>query len=135
MDRARLLGMGNNPQISVAPSALADLARKSASYQLLFDTSNINQLVKQLEQKAATIQKAVALSPAMQTFVKAANTMQKQIAKAFKKVKKLFREYLLIPCQELQKIQPVIVEKIFYRLLLLPNAYRSHSPPFYCVIK
>jgi hypothetical protein len=61
--------------------------------------------------------------------------MKEQIAKAFGKVKPLLRKYLLFTCQELQKILPVFVEKIFYKSLLLPNAYRSHSPPINCVIK
>jgi len=121
VDRSRLLGMGNKPQISVAPSALADLAHKSASYQLLLHNPEVNKLVKQLELK-------------LEPIVRAAKIMQEKIIKFFGKVKPLLRKYLLFTCQELQKILPVFVEKIFYKSLLLPNSYRSHSPPINCVI-
>jgi hypothetical protein len=114
--------MGNKPQISVAPSALADLAHKSASYQLLLHNPEINRLVAILEKR-------------LEPLIKAAKIMQEKIARFFGKVKPLLRKYLLFIHQELQNILPVIVEKIFYRLLLLPNSYRSHSPPFYSVIK
>ena len=114
--------MGNKPQIIVAPSALADLAHKSASYKLLFNNPETDKLVAMLENR-------------LETFFKAAKLMQEKIAKFFGKVKPLIRKYLLFIHQELQNILPVIVEKIFYRLLLLPNSYRSHSPPICSVIK
>ena len=111
----------NRPELIVAPSILAELSQRSASIKLLFDNPNINKLVTQLQ---------IAVEP----IVKAAKLMQKQIAKAFGKVKPLLRKYLLFIHQDWQNTLPVFVEKIFYRLLLLPNSYRSHSPPINCVI-
>ena len=74
--------MGNKPQISVAPSALADLAHKSASYQLLLHNPEINKLVVILEKR-------------LEPFIKAAKLIQESIAKAFNKAKDYFRRKLV----------------------------------------
>lgn len=113
---------GNIPKVTVAPSYLAELQQRSASIQSAFNNSNINKLVKQFEQK-------------VEPLIKAANFMKEQIAKAFGKVKPLLRKYLLFIRKKLANIPPVFVEKIFYKSLLLPNSYRSQSPPINCVIK
>ena len=113
---------GNRPELIGAPFILAELSQRSASSKLLFNNPEINKLVKQLEQR-------------LEPLIRAANFMKEQIAKAFGKVKPLLRKYLLFIHQELANILPVFVEKIFYKSLLLPNAYRSHSPPIKCVIK
>ena len=113
---------GNRPQLRVAPSYLAELSQQAARLQAAFEISGIDKLVKQFEQR-------------VEPLIKAAKIMQEKIAKAFGKVKPLLRKYLLFIHQELQNILPVFVEKIFYKSLLLPNAYRSHSPPIKCVIK
>ena len=123
--------MGIKPEVIVAPSALAEFA-----------------------QKAATIQKAFALSPAMQTFVKQTQDFQnklkaaydksgiaklaKQIKNTFEKVKtwvkKLFVKYLPIalPLFEIPRAQ---IQPSTGKVLQLPNSYRSHSPPLCSVIK
>lgn len=114
--------LGNRPELIGAPSILAELSQRSASINLLFDNPSINKLVKQLEQR-------------LEPLIKAANFMQEKIARFFGKVKPLLRKYLLFIHQELANLLPVFVEKIFYRLLQLPNSYRSQSPPINCVIK
>jgi hypothetical protein len=123
--------MGIKPEVIVAPSALAEFA-----------------------QKAATIQKAFALSPAMQTFVKQTQDFQnklkaaydksgiaklaKQIKNTFAKVKtwvkKLFVKYLplQLPLAEIPRAQ---IQPSTGKVLQLPNSYRSHSPPLCSVIK
>jgi hypothetical protein len=123
--------MGIKPEVIVAPSALAEFA-----------------------QKAATIQKAFALSPAMQTFVKQTQDFQnklkaaydksgiaklaKQIKNTFAKVKtwvkKLFVKYLplQLPLAEIPRAQ---IQPSTGKVLQLPNSYRSQSPPLCSVIK
>jgi hypothetical protein len=123
--------MGIKPEVIVAPSALAELA-----------------------QKAATIQKAFALSPAMQTFVIQTQDFQnklkdaydksgiaklaKQIKNTFAKVKtwvkKLFVKYLPIALP-LFEIPRAHIQPSSGKVLQLPNSYRSHSPPLCSVIK
>lgn len=133
--------MGIKPELIVAPSALAELA-----------------------QRAATFQKAFALSPDMETFVKQSQDFQsklkaawdksgiaklaldksgiaklaKQIKNTFAKVKtwvkKLFVKYLPIALP-LFEIPRVSIQPSSGKSLQLPNSYRSHSPPLYSVIK
>jgi len=123
--------MGIKPKVTVAPSALAELA-----------------------QKAATIQKTFALSPAMQTFVKQTQDFQnklkaaydksgitklaKQIKNTFAKVKtwvkKLFVKYLPIALPHFE-IPRAHIQPSTGKVLQLPNSYRSHSPPLCSVIK
>ena len=123
--------MGIKSGVIVAPSALAELA-----------------------QRTATFQKAFALSPAMQTFVKQTQDLQnklkaaydksgiaklaKQIKNTFAKVKtwikKLFVKYLPIALPLFEIPRPQILPSSG-KALQLPNSYRSHSPPLYSVIK
>ena len=123
--------MGIKPEVIVAPTALAELA-----------------------QKVATFQNAFALSPAMQTFVKQTQDFQnklkaaydksgiaklaKQIKNTFAKVKtwvkKLFVKYLPIALP-LFEIPTAHIQPSSGKSLQLPNSYRSHSPPLYSVIK
>ena len=122
--------MGIKPEVIVAPSAMAELA-----------------------QRAATFQKAFALSPAMQTFIEQsqdfANKLKAiyessglaKLAKQFKNifakvktwVKKLFVKYLPIalPLFEIPRAQ---IQPSSGKSLQLPNSYRSHSPPLNSVI-
>ena len=122
--------MGIKPNVTIAPSALAELA-----------------------QKAATIQKAFAFSPAMQTFVKQTQDFQnklkaaydksgiaklaKQIKNTFAQVKtwvnKLFVKYLplQLPLAEIPRAQ---IQPSTRKVLQLPNSFRSHSPPLCSVI-
>jgi len=123
--------MGIKPEVIVAPSAFAELAQRAASFQ-----------------------KAFALSPAMETFVKQTQDFQnklkaaydksgiaklaKQIKNTFAKVKtwvkKLFVKYLPIalPLADIPRPQ---IPPSSGKALQLPNSYRSHSPPFCSVIK
>ena len=133
--------MGIKSGVIVAPSAFADLA-----------------------QRAATFQKAFALSPAMETFVKQSQDFQsklkaawdksgiaklaldksgiaklaKQIKNTFAKVKtwvkKLFVKYLPIALS-LFEIPRAEIKPSSGKSLQLPNSYRSHSPPLFSVIK
>ena len=123
--------MGIKPEVIVAPSAVAELA-----------------------QKVATFQNAFALAPAMQTFVKQTQDFQnklkaaydksgiaklaKQIKNTFAKVKtwvkKLFVKYLPIALQ-LFEIPRAEIQPSSGKSLQLPNSYRSNSPPLYSVIK
>jgi len=123
--------MGIKSGVIVAPSAFAELA-----------------------QRAATFQKAFALSPAMSTFIKETQDFQSKVKAAFDKsgiekltkqikntfakvktwVKKLFVKYLPIalPLADIPKPQ---IPPSSGKALQLPNSYRSHSPPFCSVIK
>jgi len=123
--------MGIKPEVIVAPSAFAELAQRAASFQ-----------------------KAFALTPAMETFVKQTQDFQnklkaaydksgiaklaKQIKNTFAKVKtwvkKLFVKYLPIalPLADIPRPQ---IPPSSGKALQLPNSYRSHSPPFCSVIK
>ena len=123
--------MGIKPEVIVAPSAVAELA-----------------------QKVATFQNAFALSPAMQTFVKQTQDFQNKLKAAYNKsgiaklakqikntfakvktwVKKLFVKYLPIALP-LFKIPRAHIQPSSGKSLQLPNSYRSHSPPLYSVIK
>ncbi len=123
--------MGIKPEVIVAPSAFADLA-----------------------QRAATFQKAFALSPAMETFVKQSQDFQsklkaafdksgiaklaKQIKNTFAKAKEFFKQKLfkflpiVLPLLEIPRVS---IQPSSGKSLQLPNSYRSHSPPLYSVIK
>jgi hypothetical protein len=123
--------MGIKPEVIVAPSALAEFA-----------------------QKAATIQKAFALSPAMQNFIKESQDFGDKVKKIFENsglaklakqikntfaevktwVKKLFVKYLplQLPLVEIPRAQ---IQPSTGKVLQLPNSYRSHSPPLCSVIK
>jgi hypothetical protein len=115
--------MGIKSGVIVAPSAFAELAQRAASFQ-----------------------KAFALSPAMETFVKQTQDFQnklkaaydksgiakltKQIKNTFAKVKtwvkKLFVKYLPIalPLADIPRPQ---IPPSSGKALQLPNSYRSHS--------
>lgn len=130
MGRSRLYLMGIKSGVIVAPSASAQFA-----------------------QRAATFQKAFALSPAMETFVKQSQDFQskfkaafdnsgiaklaKQIKNTFAKVKtwvkKLFVKYppIALPLFEIPKAQ---IQPSSGKSLQFANSYRSHSPPLYSVI-
>jgi len=108
----------------------------------------------ELTQRAASFQKAFALSPAMETFVRKTQDFQTKLKAAFDKsgiaklakqikntfakvktwVKKLFVKYLPIslPLFEILRAQ---IQPSFGKSLQLANSYRSHSPPLYSVIK
>ena len=123
--------MGIKPEVIVAPSVYAELA-----------------------QRAATMQKAFALSPAMQSFITQTQDIQdklkawhktsglaklaKQIKNTFEGVKtwvkKLFVKYLpiVLPIAEIPRAQ---IQPSSGKALQLPNSFRSHSPPLYSVIK
>lgn len=117
--------MGNKPQIIVAPSALADLAHKSASYKLLFNNLEADKLVAMLEKR-------------LEPIIKAAKLMQENIAKAFDKAKDYFKRKLVkylpfdLPLFEIPRAQ---IQPSISKGLQLPNSYRSHSPPICSVIK
>lgn len=122
--------MGIKPEVIVAPSVMAEFAQRAASYQ-----------------------KAFSLSPAMEIFVKQSQDFQSKLKAAFNKsgiaklmkqikntfakvktwVKKLFVKYLPIalPLFEIPRAQ---IQPSSGKSLQLPNSYRSHSPPFSCVI-
>ena len=123
--------MGIKPEVIVAPSAYAELA-----------------------QRAATMQKAFALSPAMQSFITQAQDIQdklkawyensglaklaKQIKNTFEGVKtwvkKFFVKYFPIVLQ-LVEIPRAQIQPSSGKASQLPNSFRSHSPPLYSVIK
>jgi hypothetical protein len=114
----------------------------------------------EFSQRAANLQKALALSPGMQSFieesqkrheqlqkilnphlaqiVKACEIITAQFKKAVHKVKDFFKskivKYLTIalPLWQMPRAQ---IEPSSGKSLQLPNSYRSHSPPFFCVIK
>ena len=122
---------GLTPEIFIAPVAFAELTQRAASFQ-----------------------KAFALSPAIETFVKQTQDFQTKLKAAFDKsgiaklakqikntfakvktwVKKLFVKYLPIalPLFEIPRAQ---IQPSFCKALQLANSYRSHSPPLYSVIK
>ena len=122
---------GLTPEIFIAPVAFAELTQRAASFQ-----------------------KAFALSPAMETLVKQTQDFQTKLKAAFDKsgiaklakqikntfakvktwVKKLFVKYLPIalPLFEIPRAQ---IQPSFGKALQLANSYRSHSPPLYSVIK
>jgi len=122
--------MGNKPEVIVAPSVMVEFA-----------------------QRAASMQKALALSPAMQTLIEQAqdfkNKLKKiyessglaKLAKQFKNtfakvktwVKKLFVKYLPIALP-LSNIPRAHIQPSLGKSLQLPNSYRSHSPPLCSVI-
>ncbi len=122
--------MGIKPEVILAPSVYAELA-----------------------QRAATMQKAFALSPAMQRFISQAQDFQdklkawyensglaklaKQIKNTFEGVKtwvkKSFVKYFPIVLQ-LVEIPRAQIQPSSGKALQLPNSFRSHSPPLYSVI-
>ena len=136
MGGARLLGMGLRPQIISTPQAFADLAQNAARFQAAFESSAIVQITKQMQNNINAASKI--LQPAIKQLVKAGNLLKQQIGTAFGKVKtwvkKLFVKYLPIalPLFEIPRAQ---IQPSFGKALKLANSYRSHSPPFYSVIK
>ena len=122
---------GLTPEIFIAPVAFAELTQRAASFQ-----------------------KAFALSPAMETFVKQTQDFQTKLKAAFDKsgivklakqmkntfakvktwVKKLFVKYfpISLPIADIPRAQ---IQPSFGKSLQLANSYRSHSPPISCVIK
>ena len=122
---------GLTPEIFAAPVAFAELTQRAASFQ-----------------------KAFALSPAMETFVRKTQDFQTKLKAAFDKsgiaklakqikntfakvktwVKKLFVKYfpISLPLFEIPRAQ---IQPSFGKALQLANSYRSHSPPISCVIK
>jgi pantoate kinase len=122
--------MGIKPEVIVAPQAFAELA-----------------------QKVATFQKAFAMSPAMQNFIKESQAFAEKIKMIYEKsglakltkqfkntfakvktwVKKIFVKYILpqIPLAEIPRAQ---IQPSTVKVLQLPNSFRSHSPPLRSVI-
>ena len=122
--------MGIKPEVILSPSVLAEF-----------------------EQRAATMQKALTRSQAMQSFISQAQDFQdklkawyensglaklaKQIKNTFDSVKdwikKSFVQYFPIVLQ-LVEIPRAQIQPSSGKALQLPNSFRSHSPPLYSVI-
>jgi hypothetical protein len=119
--------MGNKPEIIVAPSALAELSQ------------NITKLSEHFAKQLEPLQKiGVQFAQQLEPLIKAGKKLQLQIANAFNKVRDLFKQILVkylpfdLPLFEIPRAQ---IQPSTGKVLQLPNSYRSHSPPFYCVIK
>jgi hypothetical protein len=116
--------MGNRPEIIAAPSALAELSQNITRINLQAANSAVAKLAKQLNK-------------ATEPLIKAGKKLQLQIARAFSKVKDFFKQILVkylpfeLPLFEIPRAQ---IQPSNGKVLQLPNSYRSHSPPFYCVI-
>ncbi len=122
--------MGIKPEVIVAPQAFAEIAQRAASFQ-----------------------KALAFSPAMQAFVKESQAFSEKVkmiyeksglaklAKQFKNtfakvktwVKKIFVKYIL-PQISLAEIPRAQIQPSSGKALQLANSFRSHSPPLNSVV-
>ena len=117
--------MGNRPQVIVAPLALAELSQNITRINLQAANSAVAKLAKQLNKVTEPL-------------IKAGKKLQLQITKAFGKVKDLFKQTLAryLPFElPLFEIPRAHIQPSTGKVLQLPNSYRSHSPPFFCVIK
>jgi hypothetical protein len=128
--------MGLRPQIISTPQAFADLAQNAARFQAAFESSAINQMLNETKAKLEHFQKL--MQPEIEKIVKAGKLIKQHFVNAFGKVKtwvkKLFVKYLPIalPLFEIPRAQ---IQPNFGKASKLANSYRSHSPPFYSVIK
>lgn len=146
--------MGNYPEALVAPLVIAEFQQNAANIQKALEKSGFNNFVNTLKENSEKIQNAFAHSPAIKNLIQESQDfaaklkavfekseiakLAKQINKTFAKVKtwakKLFVKYLLLqlPLAEIPKAQ---IQPSSGKALKLPNSFRSHSPPFYSVIK
>lgn len=121
---------GLTPEIFVAPLAFAELAQRAATMQSLFNHSPaIDAFLKQNETFVASIKAAFDKSG----IAKLIKQMRNTFAKAKTWVKKLFIKYVAItlPIADIPRPQ---IPPSSGKALQLANSYRSHSPPFSCVI-
>ena len=128
--------MGNKPEVTIVPLALAELSQQAARLQAAFESSGINQLVN--EAKAKLEQFGKLIQPEIEKIVKAGKLIKVQFNKAFGTVKDFFLQKLAkylpleLPLFEIPRAQ---IQPSTGKVLQLPNSYRSHSPPLCCVIK
>ena len=117
--------MGNRPEITSTPLALAELSQNITRINLQAANSAVARLAKQLNKVTEPL-------------VRAGKKLQLQIANAFNKVRDFFKQILVkylpfdLPLFEIPRAQ---IQPSTGKVLQLPNSYRSHSPPLYSVIK
>ena len=119
--------MGNKPELTSTPLALAELSQNITKIGEHF-AKQFEPLAKLGEQFAQQ------LEPLM----KAGKKLQLQITQAFGKVKDFFKQILVkyLPFDLLLfEIPRAQIQPSTGKVLQLPNSYRSHSPPLCCVIK
>jgi len=117
--------MGNRPKVICAPSVLAELSQNITRINLQAANSAVAKLAKQLNKVTEPL-------------IKAGKKLQLQITKAFGKIKDFFKQTLAryLPFElPLFEIPRAHIQPSTGKVLQLPNSYRSHSPPFFCVIK
>jgi len=117
--------MGNKPEVIFAPAVLAELSQNITRINLQAANSAVTKLAKQLNKVTEPL-------------IKAGKKLQLQITKAFGKVKDFFKQTLAryLPFElPLFEIPRAHIQPSTGKVLQLPNSYRSHSPPFFCVIK
>ena len=123
--------MGIKPEVIVAPAVLAEFAQKAATIQKVFATSPAMQnFIKESQDIAAKL-KAVYENSGL---AKLAKQIKNTFAEVKTWVKKLFVKYLplQLPLVEIPRAQ---IQPSTGKVLQLPNSYRSHSPPLCSVIK
>jgi len=126
---------GLTPEIFAAPQAFAELTQRAASIEKAFNRSPIVQIAKQMQNNIDAAAKV--LQPAIKQLVKAGKFIAAQFIKAFAKAKDFFKQKLVkfLPIAlPLFKIPRAQIQPSSGKSLQLPNSYRSHSPPFSCVI-
>jgi hypothetical protein len=123
--------MGIKPEVIVAPSAYAELAQRAATIQKVFATSPAMQNFIKESQDIAVKLKAVYENSGL---AKLAKQIKDTFAEVKTWVKKLFVKYLplQLPLVEIPRAQ---IQPSTGKVLQLPNSYRSHSPPLCSVIK
>ena len=122
--------MGIKPEVIVAPQAFAELAQRAASFQKALALSQGMQiLIKQSQDFGDKVKKIFENSG----LAKLAKQIKNTFAKVKTWVKKLFVKYLplQLPLAEIPRAQ---IQPSTGKVLQLPNSYRSHSPPLCSVI-
>jgi hypothetical protein len=118
--------MGNRPELTSTPLALAELSQNITKIGEHF-AKQFEPLTKLGEQFAKQLE----------PLIKAGNKLKQQVSKALNKVKDFFQRILVkylpleLPLFEIPRAQ---IQPSTGKVLQLPNSYRSHSPPNCSVI-
>ena len=129
--------MGIKSGVIVAPSAFADLAQRAATFQKAFALSPAMETFVKQSQDFQSKLKAAFDTTGIEKIVKAGKLIAAQFTKAFAKAKDFIKQKLVkfIPIAlPLFEIPRAHIQPSSGKSLQLPNSYRSHSPPFSCVI-
>lgn len=137
--------MGNKPEVTIAPSALAELSQQAARLKSALGNSDLTRLappngfIKYIDSQQEKI-KALGENYKRVTapLIQAGKKWKEQIYSLLSQIKSWIKKPFVLPIKFLLKpfeLFIAYIEPSSGKALPLPNSYRSTSPPLISLIK